>query len=146
MSLNDPRIGTWKLNVAESKFSPVFSAIMQQAPPKEETMVYRELGTDEYEMTMTGVLTDGKPIAVKGIVPRQGGNVKILQGDLPPGFSVVATKIDPTNSYATFMLNGKQLFVGQSIVEKNGKTMRVTEMGTDAQGKPFEHLLVFDKL
>jgi hypothetical protein len=146
MSHLDPRIGTWKLNVAKSKFSPVFSAIMQQAPPKEETMVYRELGTDEYEMTMTGVLTDGKPLAVKGIVPREGGTVKILQGDLPPGFSVVATKIDPSNSYATFMLNGKQLFVGQSLVSEDGKTMRVTDTGTDAQGKAFEHLLIFDKL
>jgi hypothetical protein len=142
----DPRIGIWKLNVAKSKFSPALLAIMQQAPPKEETMVYRELGTDEYEMTMTGVLTDGKPINVKGIVPRQGGTVTILQGNLPPGFSVVATKIDPSNSYATFMVNGKQLFLGQSIVSKNGKTMRVTDTGTDARGTPFEHLLVFDKL
>jgi hypothetical protein len=142
----DPRIGTWKLNVAKSKFSPAFSAVMQQPPPKEETIVYRALGIDEYEMTMTGVLTDGKPLAVKANVPRQGGTVKILQGELPPGLSVVATMLDSNNSYATFMMNGRQLFLGQSIVSKNGKTMRVTDTGTDAQGKPFEHLLVFDKL
>jgi hypothetical protein len=141
----NPLIGTWKLNVAKSKSSPVLLAFMKQAPPKEETIVYRELGTDEYEVTMTGARTDGKPIAVKGTVPRQGGAVKIQQGDLPEGMSVVATMIDPNKSFTTFMLNGKQIFVGQGIVSKNGKTMRITDKGTDPQGKPFEQILIFDR-
>ena len=53
--------------------------------------------------------------------------------------------IDPNNSYGTYMLNGKQIFVGQSVVSKDGKTMRLTAKGTDPQGKPFEQVTVFDK-
>ena len=141
----DLRVGTWKLNVAKSKFSPVWLAAMNVAPPKEETVVVRELGTDEVELTITGAQTDGKPIAVKETFPRQGGIVKIQQGALPDGMTIVSTRIDPNNSYATFMLNGKQVFVSQGVISKNGKSMQVTTQGTDAQGKPFEQLLVFVK-
>jgi len=145
MSNIDPRIGTWKLNVAKSKFSPVFSAIMKQTAPKEMVEVIRELGADEYELTITGAQTDGRPIAIKTTSPRQGGAVKVQQGDLPGGMTMVSTRIDSNNSYLTFMLNGKQIFVGQSIVSKNGKSMTTTIKGTGPQGKPFEQVGVFDK-
>jgi hypothetical protein len=141
----DPRIGTWKLNVTKSKFSPVWLAAMKQAPPKEETVVFRELGAGEYELAITGSQTDGKPIAVIGTFPRQGGAVKIQQGVLPEGMTIVSTKIDPKNSYATYMLGGKQVFVAQSVVSKDGKQMQVKTMGMDPQGKAFEQLLVFAK-
>jgi hypothetical protein len=141
----DPRIGTWKLNVAKSKFSPLWQAIMKVAPPKEETVVFRALGTDEFELSITGTQTDGKPIAIKATSPRQGGVTKIQQGDLPEGMTIVSTKIDDNNVCATYMLNGKQVFVGQSVVSKNGKTMRITTRGTDAQGKLFEQVAVFDR-
>ena len=145
MSNIDPYLGTWKLDVAKSKFSPVLQAFMKMAPPKEERAVFRELGTDELELTITGTLTDGKPIAVKSTAPRQGGVAKIQQSPLPEGMTIVSTKIDPNNSYATYMLNGKQVFVGQSVISKNGKEMRITTRGMDAQGKPFEQLAVFAK-
>lgn len=145
MSAIDPRFGTWKLNVAKSKFSPAYLALMKQSPPKEGTVVLRELGTDELELIMTGTQADGKPIAIKSVSPRQGGAVKIQQSPLPEGTTLVLTRIDPNNSFVTYMLNGKQVLVSQSIISKNGKTMRNTAKGTDAQGKPFEHVTVFDK-
>lgn len=145
MSNIDPRLGTWKLNIAKSKFSPAYLALMKQAPPKEGTVVLRELGTDELELAMTGTQADGKPIAIKSISPRQGGAVKIQQSPLPEGTTIVLTRIDPNDSFATYMLNGRQVFVGQSVISKDGKTMRNTAKGTDAQGKPFEHVTVFNK-
>ncbi len=145
MSNIDPRVGTWKLNVAKSKFSPVFGAFMRQAPTKEMVEVIREVGTDEYEVTITGTQTDGKPIAIKTTSPRQGGAVKIQQGDLPAGMTMVSTKIDSHNGYLTFMLNGKQIFVGQSVVSKDGKRMTATIKGEDSQGKPFEQISELDK-
>jgi hypothetical protein len=119
--------------------------LLKQAPPKEQITVYREVGTDELEVTMTGSRTDGKPIATKAISPRQGGTVKMLQGDLPDGMTLVATRIDANNSYLTFMMNGKQVLASQGVISKDGKVMRVTIRGTDAQGKPVEHLLVSAK-
>jgi hypothetical protein len=145
MANSDPRLGTWKLNVAKSKFSPALYALMKQASPKEQTVVVRELGTDELEVTITGVQTDGKPIATKSTGPRQGGAVKIQQGALPEGLAIVSTKIDPNNMYVTYMLNGKQIFMIQSTISKNGKTTRNTFKGIDPQGKPIEQVALYDK-
>jgi hypothetical protein len=145
MSNTNPAVGTWKLDVGKSNFSPVFLALMHATPPKEETILIREVGTDEFELTVTGVQTDGKPIAAKSTAPRQGGAVKIQQGPFPEGMAIVSTRIDPNNGYATYMMNGKQIFVAQTAISENGKTMQVTTGGMDAQGKPFEQLLVFAK-
>jgi hypothetical protein len=145
MSNTDPFLGTWKLDVGKSKFSPVWQAMMKTAPPKEETSVIREVGADEFEMTITGILTDGKPLAVKATFPRQGGAVKLQQGPFPEGMAIVSTRIDSNNGYATYLLNGKQVFVAQNVISENGKTMQVTTRGMDAQGKPFEQLLVLAK-
>jgi hypothetical protein len=63
----DPAVGTWKLNIAKSKF-----ALSAQAPLKEETMVLRQTG-DKIENTTTGIRTDGTRISSKWIAPTQGG-------------------------------------------------------------------------
>jgi hypothetical protein len=141
----DPRLGTWRLDVAKSKFSSAWMAMMKMAPPKEEKLAFREVGADEIELTITGTQTDGRPISGKSTSPRQGGAVKLQESPLPEGMSVVSTKIDPNNSIATYMLNGKQVFTAQLVVSKNAKSMRITFRGMDAQGKPFEQLGVFVK-
>ena len=50
----DSNIGTWKLNVAESKFSP-------GPAPKSQTLKYEAWGTDGVKFTADGVGADGKP-------------------------------------------------------------------------------------
>ena len=41
----DPLLGTWKLNAAKSKFSPILLALEKDVAPKETTMVIQNLGT-----------------------------------------------------------------------------------------------------
>jgi len=48
----EPFAGTWKLNVAKSKFGG------PDKPPKEYTMVIQEQG-DNFVVTITGVAADG---------------------------------------------------------------------------------------
>jgi hypothetical protein len=43
------------------------------------------------------------------------------------------------------MKDGKVLETTRGVVSGDGKTMRLTVKGTDAQGKPFESVQVFDK-
>jgi hypothetical protein len=52
----DPIIGTWKLNVAKSSFSPVVQAAFKVAQLKERTEIYRELdgGRMEWESPLVG--------------------------------------------------------------------------------------------
>src|SRR5437870_2364867 len=50
----DSNIGTWKLNVAKSKFSP-------GPAPKSQTLKIEAWGTDGVKFTSDGIDADGKP-------------------------------------------------------------------------------------
>jgi hypothetical protein len=134
----DPIIGTWKLNLEESKFPPT------EVMPKERTEVYRELAVDQMEFTATGTEANGSPISFKATWPSQGGTVDILQGG-DEKTSYIETLIEPGNWYVTVLQNGKQTGVINKTFSKDGKRMRQTYRGTDAQGNPFERLSVYDR-
>ena len=55
----DPVIGSWKLNIAQSKFSPRLLAAQRLAAPKERTEVYREIEAHRIELTSTEIRIDG---------------------------------------------------------------------------------------
>jgi hypothetical protein len=134
----DPIIGTWKLNLAESKFPAT------EVMPKERTEVYRELDVDLIEFTATGIEANGSPISFKATWPQQGGTVNILQGGNEET-SYVETLIEPGNWYVTVLQNGKQIGVIHKTFSKDGKRMRQTYRSTDAQGNPFERLSLYDR-
>jgi hypothetical protein len=128
----NPFVGTWKLNVAKSKFS--------KTGPKEWTDVYREIEGDTIEVTVNIVMSDGSSDKEKIVSPRQGGVATFLQGG--NGRYEVETFITPSESYSTTMTNGKQTGFMHLVVSKDGKTMRYTIKGPDG---PFEGEAVFDK-
>jgi len=131
-------IGTWKLNLAESKFPAT------EVMPKERTEVYRELDVDQMEFTATGIEANGSPISFKATWPQQGGTVDILQGG-DEKTSYIETLIEPGDWYVTVMQNGKQIGVIHKTFSKDGKRMRQTYRGTDAQDNPFERLSLYDR-
>ena len=135
----EPWVGTWKLNIAKSKFPP-----SAEAAPREGTIVVRELGADEFELALTRTQTDGSHSSQRLTWPQKGGALK-SQTAPSEGRSSVVTMIEPGEWYTTALQNGKQVQLIHSVVSKDGKTMRLTVKGTDAQGKPSEQLAVFDK-
>lgn len=134
-----PIEGTWKLNPVQSKFAP-----NQADAPKEETEVFRVVG-DQFELTITGTQKDGAAIAEKITSPINGGVFKVLQPAPTEGESYVETMFEPGNRFLTTLKNGKQIEVQHLVLSKDGKTMSITAKGTDAKGKPFESVAVFDK-
>jgi hypothetical protein len=134
----DPIIGTWKLNIAKSKFSPILQAMMKQPSPIEKTEVYREVNTDLIE------LSDGSPTSDRWTWPHQGGIIN-RQPPLSEEMSYVETLIELGHWYVTVLQNGKQVILIHKTFSKDGRTMRQTLTGTDPQGKPFEQILVFDR-
>jgi len=135
----DPAVGTWKLNVAKSRFAP-----STQAAIKTQTLVIREAG-DQSETTITGTRTDGSPISAKFTFPPQGGVWKYQQGGFAEGVSGIGTRIDADTVIFTTIQNGKQIEMEQCAVTKDGKALNCRVKGTDAKGKPFEALTVYDK-
>ena len=135
----DPTVGTWKLNITKSKFAPTESA------PKEETLVIRELG-DQFEMVITGVQADGKPISARLSHSQQGGVVKIISGlSLPENAMVVQSVIGPGEVCTTFLQDGKQFRLHHNVVSKDGKTMVQTNKFMDTKGQAIETLNFWEK-
>jgi hypothetical protein len=73
----DPLVGRWKLNIAESKTSPVLLAFMKQTAPKEQVNTIRMVDADQFGLTIKGTRTDGSQIFESATFPRQGGFLKI---------------------------------------------------------------------
>ena len=134
----DPSVGTWKLNLAQSKGSG--------PTPKEETLVITAVD-DQIELAVARTDANGSSISYKSTRPQEGGATKWV-GPAPAfaaGTTAVVTVVNPSGYYLTILKDGKQQEVVHLVVEKDGKTMRVTVKGKNDQGKPLNELLVFDK-
>jgi hypothetical protein len=126
--------GTWKLNVAKSKFSGT--------PPKSITRVYSEsadgttldqkmVGADGKEMSMhTTLAYDGKPHPITGN---------------PDADSGVGKAIDARTSDFALTRGGKSAGTVHRVVSADGKTLTVNNKGTHPDGTSYDDTLVFDK-
>lgn len=140
--MNDPFAGTWKLNVAKSKFAG------PGKPPKELIIIIQEEGDHAFD-TVKGVAADGSPIFDKYTFPNSGGEVTVLEGGggFPPGTSGVLAKreADSRTKDWTIILPSRVVITEQDVLSEDGKTMLMTTKGNDAQGNPYETVQVFDR-
>ncbi len=135
MSTMNPDVGTWKLNAAQSKFSPNDPTQRKQA-----TLVVSEIG-DEIELASSGMLVNGSPISQKYSYPQGGGAVK----PAPAGYDAgIVTIVTPHELYATLLKAGKQVAFTHVVISADGKTKRQTTKFTGPDGKPSESLSVWD--
>jgi hypothetical protein len=85
----DPIIGTWKLDLGNSKFAI--------PPPKEQTEVYREVDSGEIQFVLTRVQSDGASKSTELRWPVGGGVVHDPDGHVPKGETYVETLLGPVN-------------------------------------------------
>jgi hypothetical protein len=132
LAQSNPFVGTWKLNLAKSKFS-------SGTPPKEQMMTLQMAGDQE---TVSFTATDGSPISLKYEVPDKGGTGKILAG----AYDAVSGKRIDDNTYETsLMKGGKEVLHVRTVVSKDGRTLTATTKGTDPQGNPVSRVTVWEK-
>jgi hypothetical protein len=134
LAQNNPFVGTWKLDLAKSTDTGAF--------PKEETLTVQLVG-DERRVTIHGTATNGLAISFKYEVPDKGGAGKVLAGG--PYDGVSGKRIDDNSREVSYLEGGKEVLRLLTTVSKDGSTMRLTVEGTDAQGKPFSGVAVFEK-
>ena len=131
----DPRIGTWNLNVAKSKYSPgpapKSHVLTIEAAGKGEK-VKSEMVTAEGPTTVTEYTADfdGKPHPLKG---SESADMVTLK------------RIDSHTTERVDSKGGKTVTTYRRVVSKDGKTMTVTVKGTDATGKATNNVVVFEK-
>ena len=133
----DNTIGTWKLNVEKSKYSP--------APlPLKNLTVTRESSDGGTKVTATGEQTSGTAINGSYTTKYDGKNVKVT-GNLP--YDTIAVKQLNANTLTDSRkkTGGPYKATSRTVVSNGGKTMTTTTKGTNADGKPLNSTLVFDK-
>jgi hypothetical protein len=137
---SNPALGTWKLDVEKSKFSP-------GPAPKSATLVIaaqgdgvktscEEVEADDshvgYEYTAT---IDGKdyPIAGAGAERLGGADMVVLRQSGSRAFG------------AMFKKSGQVVMTNMTTVSKDGKTLTLVVNGADAKGQPMSRTTVWDK-
>ena len=134
LAAQDPRVGTWNLNIEKSKYSP-------GPGPKSQVLTIEAAGDAEKvtsEMvTATGKSSttytapfDGKPHPLKGSETAD---------------SVTLKRIDSHTTERVDSKAGKPVTTYRRVVSKDGKTMTVTVKGTDAKGQAVNNVAVFEK-
>jgi len=134
LCFGSPMLGTWKLNETKSKFAPGAARNVTVICAMHEGMI---------QISTEGVDKDGKPTR------------SVWDGKFDEKDYVVA--LDPnsdTRSYKQIDANTLEFIVkketkvvasGRVVIAPDGKTRTVTTTGTDADGKKFENVAVYDK-
>jgi hypothetical protein len=133
----DNSIGTWKLNVAKSKYTP--------APmPVKSLTVAREAADGGVKVTTTGAQADGTDINASYTAKFDGKDVHVT-GNSP--YDTIALRQVNANTLtdARKKSDGKYKATSRIVISNGGKTMTGTTRGTNAEGKPFTSVFVFDK-
>ena len=127
VAADSPLIGTWKLNVAKSTFSP-------GPPPQSETVVR---GTED-KVTVSGVNEKGETENWSYVSTSGGSPISGV-----PDATVVETR--KGNIVDDVWKIGKATQRGHGVVSKDGKTMVYRITGTDADGKKVSNRSVYEK-
>jgi hypothetical protein len=130
----DPVVGTWKLNVAKSKFSS--GAVLTAG-----TRVYTEAnGLYTLDQKLTGA--NGKEMSNR-VQYRDGKDEKQATGGSAD--TTLAKKIDANTWDFDLKKDGKVVGQVHRVVSADGKTLTVHNTGVQLSGAKGDETLVFDK-
>jgi len=128
-------LGTWNLDLAKSKFSP-------GPAPKSLTLKFEPTPAG-IKFTGDGVSADGKALHTMYVSKFDGKDVP-YEGN-PDADTASPKKIDDNSYDNTWKMGGKTTIVGKLVVSKDGKTLTVTQTGTNAKGEAVNNTIVYNK-
>jgi hypothetical protein len=128
-------LGTWKLNVAKSKYSP--------GPGPKSLTLKLEATADGIKLTSDGVNSEGKPTHGEYVSKFDGKDVP-WEGN-PDADTAAAKKIDDNSYENIWKKDGKTTISAKVVVSKDGKTINTTQTGTDSKGRTVKNTLVWDR-
>ena len=128
------QMGTWNLNEAKSKLTPGAGKI---------TMVVYKSMLGQVKATVDGTDDKGKPTHNEWTGKFDGKDYPVT-GD-PTSDMRSYKKIDDRTMDFTIKKDGKVTITGRIVVAADGKSRTVTTSGTDAKGKKFKNVTVYDK-
>jgi hypothetical protein len=131
----DPAIGTWKLNLEKSKYSP-------GPPPKSATITYAETA-DGIKRTGESIDAEGSKTSFEYTAKYDGKDYPVSGSDAYDAITI--KRINDNSVQATLKKSGKVVSTAHRVVSKDGKVMTLTITGTNAKGQKTKNIAVYEK-
>jgi hypothetical protein len=132
----DPFVGTWRLNVAKSKYSP--------GPlPKSITSTYEAAGRG-YKVSVKTEPASG-PVQQWSYTTNLDGQDVPVTGNNPNADTTAVKRVNATTLEAVNKKGGKTTTTQSNVASADGKTRTVTTTGTDGQGQKVNNVAVFER-
>jgi hypothetical protein len=132
----DPFVGTWRLNVAKSKYSPGPS-------PKSQASTYEAAGQG-YKVSVKIEPASGS-VQEWSYTSNLDGKDTPITGNNPNADTVAVKRIDAHTLESVNKKGGKVTTTQRNVVSADGKMRTVTTTGTDGQGQKVNNVAVFEK-
>ena len=128
--------GTWKRNVAKSKYEP-------GPPPKTEQTVKLEIVNGQLRATTDGFNGQGQPTHTVMTVIFDGKEQPVTGAGQPT--TRVYKRIDDRTYEGVTRVNGQVTTTTRYALAPDGKTHTLTTRGKNAQGQPVNNVVVYDR-
>lgn len=138
-SETDPRLGTWKLNLAKSKFEP-------GPAPKSEVRTY-EASDNGVKLSRQRTDESGKSASSSYTAKYDGRDYPVTWDGIAAPYDAIALKrVDAHTVDAVEKKNGKDVTTVRSVVSNDGKTLTIKSKGMDVDGhQNSNNTAVYDK-
>lgn len=131
----DPVLGTWKLNLSKSSYSP-------GPAPKSQTRIY-EAHPQGVQVTIKTIHANGESTTVQHPVNYDGKEHPVTGGGQAD--AIALQKIDDYTAESTLKHASKIIGSNRRSVSQDGKTMTITYQGTDGKGRSVKNTAVYEK-
>ena len=133
----DPWIGTWKVNLEKSTFSP-------GPKPTVAATVKIEPSADGIKTTINATTPEGKPTHTETVGGFDGKDNPV-KGAPAPNTTSAFKRIDDRTYEVIGKVGGKPTVTTRVAVSTDGKTMTATQTGTNAQGQSVNNVIVLER-
>ena len=134
---SDPWIGTWKVNLEKSTYSP-------GPQPTVAATVKIEPSGDGIKTTIDATNADGQPTHTE-TVAKFDGKDNPVKGAQAPNTTNALKRIDDRTFEVIGKMDGKPTITTRVAVSADGKTITATQTGMNAQGQSVNNVIVLDK-
>ena len=134
---SDPWIGTWKVNLEKSTYSP-------GPKPTVPGVVKIEAAPNGMKTTIDGVNAQGQKTHTESVGAFDGKDNPV-KGAANPNQTSALKKIDVRTFENQAKVGGKPTVATRVTISADGKTLTATQSGTNAQGQAVKNTIVADK-
>ena len=131
----DPATGDWMLNISKSNFA--------LAPAPKSSVMTVEAWDDGLRVKTDTIDIEENKIHQETAYKFDGRDY-LLEG-YRLADSISAKRINLRASESVWKKRGKVILTVRAVVSIDGKTLRLTRTGTDAQGRSVDEVLVYDR-